>query len=168
MEIHLIWAQDKNGGIGENGKLPWHISEDLKKFKQLTLNSTIIMGRKTWESLPIRPLPKRNNIILSSTKQSNGITFHSLEDCLIKLKKMGQKKIFIIGGRSIYKLFFNFADYLHISFINIDNKNIDEFFPLKLNQIQNKFKQIDSELLSEDVTYTYWEKINNNCNTPKD
>ena len=56
MEIHLIWAQDNNGGIGLNGKLPWHISEDLKNFKKITSNSTIIMGRKTWESLPIKPL----------------------------------------------------------------------------------------------------------------
>ena len=61
MEIHLIWAQDQNGGIGEEGQLPWHISEDLKKFKSLTMNSTIIMGRKTWDSLPTKPLPKRKN-----------------------------------------------------------------------------------------------------------
>ena len=68
MDIHLIWAQDENGGIGQDGKLPWHISEDLKNFKALTLNSTIIMGRKTWDSLPIKPLPNRKNIILSRTK----------------------------------------------------------------------------------------------------
>ena len=110
MQIHLIWAQDKNGGIGENGQLPWHISEDLKKFKEITLNSTVIMGRKTWESLPIKPLPNRNNIILSSKKQSDGITAMSLEDCMMILKRMKVNKIFIIGGRSIYKLFYNLAD----------------------------------------------------------
>ena len=86
MEIHLIWAQDKNGGIGEDGKLPWHVSEDLKNFKQLTLHSTIIMGRKTWDSLPVRPLPKRENIILSSKKQSSGTTYHSVKECLEDLK----------------------------------------------------------------------------------
>ena len=59
MEIHLIWAQENNGGIGKNGQLPWHIPEDLKNFKKLTLNSTIVMGRKTWESLPFKPLPKK-------------------------------------------------------------------------------------------------------------
>ena len=69
MKIHLIWAQDTNGGIGKNGKLPWHISEDLKKFKSLTYNSTVIMGRKTWDSLPIKPLPNRRNFVLSRQKK---------------------------------------------------------------------------------------------------
>ena len=68
MIIKLIWAQDSSGGIGINNKLPWHFSEDLQKFKSLTLNSTIVMGRKTWESLKIKPLPKRKNIVLSSKK----------------------------------------------------------------------------------------------------
>ena len=75
-EIHLIWAEDKNGGIGCNGKLPAY-SEDLKNFKSITMDSTIIMGRKTWDSLPIKPLPNRNNIILSSKKQTGGITFNN-------------------------------------------------------------------------------------------
>ena len=66
MQIHLIWAQDQNGGIGKNGNLPWHIPEDLKNFKKITFGSTIVMGRKTWDSLPIKPLPKRRNIILSN------------------------------------------------------------------------------------------------------
>ena len=73
MEIHLIWAQDKNGGIGKNGKLPWHVSEDLQNFKKIILNTHIVMGRKTWDSLPKKPLPKRNNIVLSSKKQCNNL-----------------------------------------------------------------------------------------------
>ena len=158
MEIHLIWAQDINGGIGVNGKLPWHISEDLKNFKKLTLNSTIIMGRKTWDSLPVKPLPKRNNIVLSSTKQKNVITFNTFEDCIDTLKKQKTKKIFIIGGRSIYKLFFNMADYLHISFINIINNETDEFFPFDKIEIDNKFKKKNETILSDIAQYTYWEK----------
>ena len=161
MEFHLIWAQDQNGGIGENGRLPWHISEDLKKFKELTLNSTIVMGRKTWESLPIKPLPKRKNIILSSEKQSSGITYHSLKECLAKISITNEKKIFVIGGRSIYKLFFNLADVLHITFINIKNDNVNEFFPLSLDIIKTNFKQLDSQILNKTATYTYWEKIKN-------
>ena len=162
MKIHLIWAQDKNGGIGENGDLPWHISEDLKNFKSLTINSTIIMGRKTWDSLLIKPLPKRNNIVLSSTKQDGVMTYNSIDKCLENLKKDQLEKIFIIGGRSIYNLFFNYADYLHISFIHLINKNINEFFPIKINEIQLKFKQISIEKLSDKATYTFWEKINTN------
>ena len=159
MEIHLIWAQDNNGGIGEDGKLPWHISEDLKNFKQLTLNSTIIMGRKTWDSLPVRPLPKRENIILSSKKQSSGTTYHSLKECLEDLKRENKNKVFIIGGRSIYKLFFHLADYLHISFVNIVNNDINEFFPFDIDDIKNNFNKIDEKILSNKAKYTYWVKL---------
>ena len=159
MKLHLIWAQDQNGGIGVNGELPWHVSEDLKQFKQLTLNSTIIMGRKTWDSLPVRPLSQRNNIVLSSTNQSNATTYHSLEECLDALKKQEIDNVFIIGGRSIYKLFFHLADYLHISFINLKNKNINEFFPFDISIIKNEFKKIEEKNLSENALYTYWQKI---------
>ena len=158
MEIHLIWAQDSNSGIGVSGKLPWHISEDLKNFKELTLNSTIIMGRKTWESLPVKPLPKRNNIVLSSIKQKNVLTFHAFENCIDTLKKQKLDKVFIIGGRSVYKVFFNIADYLHISFINIINNEVNEFFPFDKKDIKNKFKKIDEKVLSDIAQYTYWGK----------
>ena len=160
MEIHLIWAQDQNGGIGENGNLPWHISEDLKKFKSLTLNSTIIMGRKTWDSLPTKPLPKRKNIILSRKKQIGNFTYSSFEECLDKIKKQNLNKVFIIGGRSIYELFFEYANYLHISLVNLSNEKINEFFPISMNEIQLKFKKINENQLSDKVLYTYWEKIN--------
>ena len=66
MDIELIWAQDQQGGIGKNRKLPWHISEDLQNFKKITSGYPIVMGRKTWESLPFKPLPNRHNIVLSS------------------------------------------------------------------------------------------------------
>ena len=66
MNIELIWAQDENGGIGKNGKLPWHISEDLQNFKKITAGFPIIMGRKTWESLPKKPLPERRNIVIKT------------------------------------------------------------------------------------------------------
>jgi len=156
MEIHLIWAQDKNGGIGKDGKLPWHISEDLQNFKKITINSYIIMGRKTWDSLPIKPLPKRNNIVLSSKKQPNIETFDSYQKCLKKLKEKSIDKIFIIGGRSIYKLFFNDADYLHITNIHINKPGVNEFFPKSMHDINKNFKQISEISLSKDATYTKW------------
>jgi len=158
MKIHLIWAQDNNGGIGVSGQLPWYIPEDLKNFKQLTLNSTVIMGRKTWDSLPIRPLPKRTNIVLSSKKQTNALTFHTFEECIEKLKQQKIEKIFIIGGRSIYKLFFDKADYLHISYINKINNQVNEFFPFDAQNIHNKFKKINEKPLSNIAQYTYWER----------
>ena len=156
MEIHLIWAQDENGGIGKKGKLPWYISEDLKNFKKLTSNSTIIMGRKTWESLPIQPLPNRQNIVLSSTKQKNVETHHSFKECVNKIKNNNIDKVFIIGGRSIYKLFFKDANFLHITKINIIKLGIDEFFPFSMNDINKNFKLVSKSLLSKDAEYNFW------------
>ena len=160
MIIHLIWAQDNNGGIGLNGQLPWHISEDLKNFKKITSNSTIIMGRKTWDSLPKKPLPNRENIVMSSSNIPNAISFNSYEGCISQLKKKNIEKVFIIGGRSIYKLFFNSANYLHITNINHINNNIDEFFPISINTIKDKFKRIYSKKLCSEATYTLWENNN--------
>ena len=159
MKIHLIWAQDYNGGIGVKGQLPWYIPEDLKNFKKITLNSTIIMGRKTWDSLPLRPLPKRHNIVLSSINQENATTFHSFNQCIDTLKKQQIEKVFIIGGRSIYKFFFHLADYLHISFVNTINNDINEFFPFDIENIKNNFKKIDGKILSKEVEYTQWIKL---------
>ena len=156
MKIHLIWAQDEKGGIGKNGKLPWHIIEDLKNFKLLTKKSTIIMGRKTWDSLPIKPLPERENIVLSKKKQKGVITYNSFENCLKNLKNINT--IFIIGGRSIYKLFFNCADFLHMTKIDLLEPGINEFFPIKLSQIRNDFIQISEIKIALNARYTLWNK----------
>ena len=156
MEIHLIWAQDSNGGIGKNGTLPWHISEDLKNFKKITSNSTIIMGRKTWDSLPLRPLPNRRNIVLSKTKQNQVETYDSYKSCIEKLKEDNVKKIFIIGGRSIYKLFFNSANFLHITKIDLLETGINEFFPINFKEIKNCFNLISETKISPKATYTFW------------
>jgi len=158
MEIHLIWAQEPNGGIGRNGKLPWHISEDLKNFKKITLDSTIIMGRKTWMSLPFKPLPKRRNIVLSSSSVPNVEVYHNIEDCIRILKKESISKIFVIGGGSIYKAFFNYATHLHITIINIPTKDIDTFFPIDLNTIRNSFTKQTKKNLSEFAEYSCWIK----------
>ena len=159
MDIHLIWAQDKNGGIGKDGQLPWHISEDLKNFKSLTLHSTMIMGRKTWDSLPVKPLPNRENIILSRTKKSSRTIYKSFEECMNKIKKQNLDKIFVIGGRSIYQLFFKYANYLHITNIQLINKDINEFFPVKMDEIKLNFRLKVEKKLSDDAIYTFWEKL---------
>ena len=160
MKVHLIWAQDFNGGIGVSGKLPWHIKEDLKNFKTLTLNSTIIMGRKTWDSLPIKPLPKRKNLVLSKTVQNDVITYHSFQECFDDCKKQKLDKIFVIGGRSIYKLFFDYADFLHITNVSLHNPKIDEFFPISNIQIKSTFKIFLEQKLCNDAVYSCWQKNN--------
>ena len=162
MEIHLIWAQDCNGGIGIDGKLPWHITEDLKNFKKLTENSIIIMGRKTWDSLPKKPLPKRHNIILSRTLDDVPNVYSSFDKCIKNLNNNNVEKVFVIGGRSIYKIFFNLADFLHITQINIIQSGINEFFPLAINEIEKKFIKVSEKKISPKANYTFWEKIINN------
>jgi dihydrofolate reductase len=158
MEINLIWAQNFDGGIGENGELPWHISEDLKNFKKITLNSIIIMGRKTWDSLPFKPLPNRRNIVLSKNKIKNVEVYHNIDECLDVLKKEAISKVFIIGGASIYKLFFNHASQLHITFINIQSNSLDTFFPINHDIIKQNFIQKSAVKLTEQANYTVWVK----------
>jgi len=156
MDIHLIWAQDFEGGIGKNGQLPWHISEDLKNFKKLTLNSTIIMGRKTWDSLPFKPLPNRRNIVLSSNNISDVEVYHNIDTCINTLQNESLTKIFIIGGSSVYKLFFNYANYLHITFVDINTNGLDTFFPINLESINQLFIKQSTKKLSNDANYTLW------------
>tara|TARA_Y100001933_G_scaffold258915_1_gene307826 strand:+ start:769 stop:1248 length:480 start_codon:yes stop_codon:yes gene_type:complete len=158
MEIHLIWAQENNGGIGKNGQLPWYNPEDLKNFKKLTLNSTIVMGRKTWESLPFKPLPKRRNIVFSSRILEDVETYNNINQFMKKLDAESIKKIFIIGGSSIYKVFYEFATHLHMTIVNDITDGIDTFFPINNIEIKNKFLKIDEIKLNEKSIYTYWEK----------
>ena len=160
MDIHLIWAQDINGGIGKKGELPWYISEDLKKFKEITLNSTIIMGRKTWDSLKIQPLPKRRNIVLSTKSNLEIETYKSITECINHLKKEKLKKVFVIGGAQIYKAFYDFSSYLHITFVKKSASNIDTFFPISLSKIKTNYKKIYELELKSNVLYTEWEKNN--------
>jgi len=159
MNIHLVWAQDLDGGIGKNGKLPWHISEDLQNFKKITLDSVIIMGRSTWDSLPFKPLPKRRNIVLSKTKIENVEVYHTITDCIDILKKEKIELVYIIGGETIYKQFFDFADFLHITFIDTVISDIDTFFPLSMEEIKSLFLQISGEQLSNNAHYTFWSRI---------
>ena len=160
MEINLIWGQDKNGGIGKNGKLPWHISEDLINFKKLTINSTIIMGRKTWDSLPVKPLPDRRNIVLSSKFIKDVENYDSINKCIKKLKTNLIKKIFVIGGAQVYKKFFNHADKLHITHIHEEFNGIDTYFPISMEKIITNFHKEKEIRLSNIATYTQWVKSN--------
>ena len=159
MNIELVWAQDNNGGIGKNGKLPWHVSEDLKNFKKITSGSPIVMGRKTWESLPFKPLPNRRNIVLSSKLIKEIDTYHSIESCIQILEKELVEKIFVIGGRTIYESFYYKATTLHLTVINEDVDNIDTFFPIPLNKIKENFIEVEKMNLSNTAIYTKWEKI---------
>ena len=156
MIIHLIWAQDRNGGIGKKGNLPWHISEDLKNFKRLTLGSAILMGRKTWDSLPFKPLPKRRNIVLSSKNVPNVECYNSVKACIEKLDGDGIDKLFIIGGSTVYRNFIQLADELHITQVDEDTEGIDTYFPASMVKIREEFEKIAESRLTDDALYTHW------------
>lgn len=106
--INIIVAYCRNRGIGFKNTLPWHLPNDLKRFKVLTDNQSIIMGRKTWDSLPVKPLRNRNNIIVSSTMRKytlfqNCSVQRNLYDAIEISRKYGDKQVWIIGGSSLYK-----------------------------------------------------------------
>src|SRR5450759_2995373 len=112
--ISIIVAVSEDWGIGKDNELLWHISEDLKRFKRLTMGNTVIMGKRTWESLPRKPLPGRKNIVLTDNPKesiADAVTAYSLEDALAKCEK--NEEIFIIGGGSIYRQFMLTADRLY-------------------------------------------------------
>ena len=159
MQIHLIWAQEKDGGIGIKGKLPWSIPQDLQNFKNITLNSTILMGRKTWESLPFKPLPKRRNIVLSRKKYINSECYKSAKECIDNLKEEKIEKLFVIGGSNLYKRFITIADELHITHVDENTENIDTYFPQTIEEIEQNFKKVNQYQLSKNAIYSNWNRI---------
>ena len=156
MNIELIWAQDQRGGIGKDGKLPWHISEDLQNFKKITSGGPIIMGRKTLDSLPFKPLPNRRNIVISSNQIDGIETYFSIGECIKKLDNDSVNTVFIIGGESIYKAFYPRASVLHLTIVDEVADGIDTFFPIPLNSIREHFIEVERNKLSETANYTKW------------
>lgn len=132
--IALIVAFDTKFGIGKNNTIPWHISADLKRFKALTQNSTIIMGRKTWESIGEKPLPKRQNIIVTKTSSNktllnndNVLFVSSIKEAIEKAK---YQHIFFIGGSSIYDEAFKYIDTAFVTEV-IGDFECDVKFPIE-------------------------------------
>ena len=121
MKLHLIWAQARGGVIGKGGILPWHLPEDMAHFKSKTAGCPVIMGRKTWDSLPpkFRPLPGRRNIVLtrSTNWQAQGAeTFASLEDALRLCSHA--ETVWVIGGAEVYAQALPVADLAEVTHID--------------------------------------------------
>ncbi len=124
----IIVAIAKNNAIGKNNDLLWHISEDLKRFKQITLNHTVIMGQRTYESLPVRPFPNRRNVVItdiSDLKIPGCEMAYSLQQAM-DLGEDGEN--FITGGASIYKQLMPFCNKMYLTVVNKDFDG-DVFFP---------------------------------------
>jgi dihydrofolate reductase len=164
--VNLIAAYSNNNAIGIEGKIPWNIPEDLAYFKQLTKDNIIIMGRKTFESLPIKPLPFRINIVITSNpvkydyEAENLFFVDSILAAYNKAIKMPiPKKIFIIGGQRVYEeAFRNFdIDMCYITKINTLIEKADTFFPIEL--MEKEFK-LHKEIMNEtDVNFKFQQWI---------
>jgi len=148
MKLILIASLNKNRVIGRDGKIPWHIPEDLQRFKQLTTNHTVLMGRKTFESIG-KPLLNRRNIVLTSSKISNVETFSSLTTALRSLSN--EEKVFIIGGEKVFTEALPVADELNLTIVK-NNENGDTFFPPYEHLIGRSF-YISSEEIHKGIKF---------------
>jgi len=154
--ISIIVAVSDDWGIGWDNKLLWHIPEDLKRFKRLTIGKCVIMGKKTWESLPKRPLPGRKNIVLTDIPDECidcSVTAYSVEDALSKCDR--NEEVFIIGGGSVYRQFLPVADRLYIT--HVHKKALSDVFFPEIDKLQWVVVEKE-EYVSDDenkIPYTY-------------
>jgi len=128
MGINIIAAIGENNELGMNNKLIWKLPKDLQFFKETTMGKYVVMGRKTFESLP-KKLPGRVMVVVSSKdldKDYDIICYHNLIDAL---KNLGGKDIFIIGGASIYEQAIDFADTIYLTELGASEYNADTYFP---------------------------------------
>ncbi len=155
--IAIIVGMTKDRVIGKDNSLPWHIPEDLKSFKRLTNNNVVIMGRKTYDSIPkkYRPLPNRHNIVISkSLLPTEGIDVAKSIEQSLEIAKSYNKPIFVIGGSTIYKQFLPIADTMFISYIK-GNFEGNTYFP-ELNL--NEWEVTNEEEFNEFTLTTYKRK----------
>ena len=129
MSYSIIAAIGKNGELGKDNDLIWHLPNDLKFFKKITSNHTIIMGRNTFESLP-RMLPNRKHIVLTSRDGlPNEVEVYKELKQMLETYKNTTEEIFIIGGASIYAQFLDYSDKLYLTEIEAEEKNASVYFP---------------------------------------
>lgn len=135
--IHAIVAIDENGAIGRQGDLLCHLPADMKHFKEVTMGHSIVMGRKTFESFPRRPLPGRQNIVITRNAgwQYDGVTVaHSLEDAIAAAET---DTVFIIGGEQVYEQALPQVDVLYLTQIHARWASADAYFPaIDMNEWQ--------------------------------
>lgn len=123
--ISFVLARANNGVIGADNAIPWRIPEDLKYFKAVTMGKPIVMGRKTWDSFPKKPLPGRTNIVITRDADwhaEGAVVVHSMDDALAKARSENTGEIAIIGGAEIYKLALPYASRIYLTEVHIDAK----------------------------------------------
>jgi dihydrofolate reductase len=129
--ISFVVAVARNGVIGREGGLPWHISSDLKRFKEITMGKPVVMGRKTWDSLPRRPLPGRRNIVITRQPdfRAEGADVVATPEAALSLCA-GAPEVAVIGGGEIYRLFWPMVDRLYLTEVDLEVEGDTHFPPL--------------------------------------
>ena len=153
--ITLVAVVAANGAIGRDGDLLWHIPEDLRHFKNVTAGSAGIMGRKTWESLPKKPLPGRLNIVMTRNEdyQTEGaVVVSSLEDAVEKAR---DNDIFVIGGGEIYTKFLPWANKLVLTEVALEVEDADTFFPPFDREDWDLIDKGDPQMSAKGVPYSF-------------
>lgn len=156
--LALIVAFAKNRVIGKDGRIPWEIKGEKKRFKELTTGNVVIMGRHTYEEIGF-PLPNRETIVVSTTKnfdQEHCITVKSLEEALKSAKKnWGKKDIFISGGERIYKEALPLVERMYLTEIDEEIEG-DSYFPVF---DERKFQKKKEKTVEGEISYTYYEYL---------
>lgn len=130
MIISIIVAMDERRGIGIRNRLPWHLSTDLVRFKKLTMNHTVIMGRKTYESIG-KILPGRTMVVITRSvnyRAAGVVVVHSLPEAITLAKNSGEEEVFIIGGEAIFKMALPLAQKIYLTSVHAVTE-ADVFFP---------------------------------------
>jgi dihydrofolate reductase len=160
MEIILIAAIGENGELGHNNQLLWHLPGDLPRFKEMTMGSPIIMGRKTFDSIG-RALPGRLNIVLTANQNwsREGIKVaSSIEQCLALAEAEKSAKAFVIGGGQIYKLFLAYATQLEITEVH-DAPVADVYFPYFSSEQFKEVRRISNTEHEPDFDYVTYHRV---------
>jgi dihydrofolate reductase len=132
----LVLAKADNGVIGASGAIPWRIADDMRRFKALTLAKPIVMGRKTWDSFPKKPLPGRTNIVITrdrSWSAAGALVVHSFDEALMLAERDQPSEIAIIGGAEIYKAALPLAARIELTEVHTDAKGDTRLPPFDMN-----------------------------------
>jgi dihydrofolate reductase len=154
--ISIIVAIAENNAIGKNNQLLWYIPDDLKRFKRLTTGHPVLMGKKTYESLPVRPLPNRMNIVLTDIPGEiiDGCTMaYSIEEAISLCPE--NEECFVMGGGMVYRQFLEIANKLYITFVHKEF-DADTFFPeidFSKWELEEEEKHLNEDKIS--LSYTY-------------
>lgn len=129
--LTLIAARDRNGAIGRANTIPWHVPEDFAFFKRETTGGAVIMGRKTWDSLPRKPLPGRLNIVISrqAASSTDGVIRTTFDNAIPQAEALGYARIYCIGGAEIYRQMLGMAGRVLLSTVDLHIDDADAFFP---------------------------------------